>query len=132
MSDASFPDEERRIRLDKWLWHARVYKTRSLAQKMVAAGKIRLNSVKTLLPSHPVRPGDVLTITAERVVLIYEIRAAGKRRGPYSEARELYHDRTPVNSSGSVSELAVQVRTPRPDRRDRRKLALLRGKYISH
>lgn len=80
------------LRVDKWLWHARVCKTRSLAQKMVVAGKVRLNRNKIASAHHPVRAGDVLTIALERGVLVYEVLALGERRGPFSEARLLYRD----------------------------------------
>ena len=81
-----------RQRLDKWLWFARVVKTRALAAKLVSAGHVRLNSVRAAGPDKPVRPGDVLTIALERQVRVLRVVAPGERRGPYEEARLLYHD----------------------------------------
>jgi ribosome-associated heat shock protein Hsp15 len=107
-----------RQRIDKWLWFARVVKSRSLAQKLVAGGKVRVNREKTDQPSRLVREGDVLTITLERQVLVLEIRGAGTRRGPAPEAQTLYLDRSPP-----VTRETPPVRGgPRPTKRDRRAL----------
>jgi ribosome-associated heat shock protein Hsp15 len=81
-----------RQRLDKWLWFARVVKTRALAAKLVTAGHVRLNGVRAAGPDKPVRPGDVLTIALERQVKVLRVVAPGGRRGPYEEARHLYED----------------------------------------
>jgi ribosome-associated heat shock protein Hsp15 len=117
---------ETAIRVDKWLWHARVTKTRSLAQKLVLAGKVRINREKTVSPSKLVKVGDVLTITLERTVCVYEIAAIGGRRGPYAQARELYVDRSPP--APRIGMVSPEVPAKRPDRRGRRALAELRGK----
>jgi ribosome-associated heat shock protein Hsp15 len=94
------PAGERR-RLDKWLWFARVVKTRALAARLVEAGHVRLNGTRAAGPAKPVRPGDVLTIALERQVRVLRVRGAGERRGPYEEARLLYDDLTaPADSSG--------------------------------
>ena len=85
------PDAVRQ-RVDKWLFFARVVKSRSLAAKLVQAQAVRLNREKIDQPSHPVKVGDVLTITLERRVLVYRILVAGTRRGPAEEARMLYED----------------------------------------
>lgn len=79
-------------RVDKWLWHARVTKTRTLAQRLVAAGKIRINRVKTADPAHKLKIGDVLTITLEKRILIYEVVDFAERRGPFSQASLLFRD----------------------------------------
>ena len=81
-----------RQRLDKWLWFARMAKTRALAAKLVTAGHVRLNGVRAAGPDKPVRPGDVLTIALERQVRVLRVVAPGARRGPYEEARRLYVD----------------------------------------
>jgi ribosome-associated heat shock protein Hsp15 len=83
-----------RQRLDKWLWFARVVKTRALAAKLVTAGHVRLNGAHAAGPDKPVRPGDVLTIALERQVRVLRVVAPGERRGPYEEARRLYDDLT--------------------------------------
>lgn len=82
-------------RIDKWLWHARLYKTRSIAQKQVATGKIRVDREKISSPSRKVTTGNVLTITRERDIKIIEIVGIADRRGPYSQAQLLYHDMSP-------------------------------------
>lgn len=117
------------IRIDKWLWHARVVKTRSLSQKLIAAGKVRINREKTASASKLVIPGDVLTITLERQICVYEIVAIGKRRGPYSEASKLYIDRSPPSQKPGDGKTHNSPQK-RPDRRQRRALAELRGKII--
>lgn len=83
------------IRLDKWLWHARVTKTRSLAQKLVTGGHVRVNRLKTATASHKISCGDTLTIRLEKIVLVCAIVALGERRGPFAEARLLYDDLSP-------------------------------------
>jgi ribosome-associated heat shock protein Hsp15 len=92
MSDAGGQD---RLRIDKWLWHARVMKTRSLAAKLVADGHVRVNGTRTDTPAKAVKPGDVLTIALERTVRVYRVKALGERRGPATEAQALYEDLSP-------------------------------------
>jgi len=83
-------------RLDKWLWFARVVKTRTLASRLVSDGHVRINSQRTDTPARRVRQGDVLTIALERQVRILKVVSGGSRRGPYEEARLLYEDLTPT------------------------------------
>jgi len=78
-------------RLDKWLFHARFYRTRPLAQAAAAAGRIRLNGVKVDKPGHALKPGDVLTLgRGGGQVIAVKVLALGERRGPAAEARTLY------------------------------------------
>jgi ribosome-associated heat shock protein Hsp15 len=79
-------------RLDKWLWFARVVKTRTLAARLVASGHVRLNSRRIEAPSKTVAPGDVLTIALERQVRVLKVRQPGTRRGAYPEARLLFEE----------------------------------------
>lgn len=113
-----------RQRIDKWLFFARVVKSRSLAAKLVQAGRVRLNREKIDQPAHAVKVGDVLTITLERRVAIYRVVDGGARRGPAEEARTLYEDLTPSPSgTDTSSETLVATRGPgsgRPTKRDRR------------
>jgi ribosome-associated heat shock protein Hsp15 len=88
--------DDARIRLDKWLWQARFFKTRGLSGALVGAGRVRINGAKTAKPAHPVGPGDVLTFPQSRTVRIIRILALGARRGPASEARALYEDLAPA------------------------------------
>lgn len=122
------PPDSDAIRIDKWLWYARVIKTRTLARKLVEAGKVRINREKGSSASRLVRPGDVLTVVLERKVLVYEILALASRRGPYAEASQLYLDRSPVVQAAK-SEVPAD-RLPRPGKHERRALAKLRGKDI--
>lgn len=102
------PDADgQRQRLDKWLFFARVVKSRALAAKLVAAGHVRVNRDKTDQPAKPVRPGDVLTIALEHKVLVWRVLGTGTRRGPALEARTLYEDLTMAASdSDSGPDLA--------------------------
>jgi len=91
-------------RIDKWLWHARFFKTRSTSQKQVTTGKIRVDSEKISSPSRKVSAGNVLTITRERDIKIIEILAIAERRGPYSEAQLLYNDMSPPKPEKQAQE----------------------------
>ncbi len=120
-----------RQRIDKWLFFARVVKSRSLAAKLVAAGRVRLNRDKIDQPSQPVRAGDVLTITLERRILVYRVAACGERRGPAAEARLLYEDLSPqVPSPAEAAKSQPVLRGPgqgRPTKKERRETDRLRG-----
>lgn len=83
------------LRVDKWLFHARFFKTRSLAARQVQAGKLRINSQPQKKPASLVRPGDVLTFAQGRSIRVIEILALGHRRGPAAEAQALYRDLAP-------------------------------------
>jgi ribosome-associated heat shock protein Hsp15 len=77
-------------RLDKWLWFARVTKSRNLAAQLIQDGKVRVNRTKVAKPSQTVRSGDVLTIAVRGSVEVLKVLAPGVRRGPPAEARQLY------------------------------------------
>jgi ribosome-associated heat shock protein Hsp15 len=78
------------LRLDKWLWQARFFKTRALAAELAAKRKIRINSMLVAKPHYRVRPGDVLTFPQGRTIRVVRVTALGTRRGPASEAQALY------------------------------------------
>ncbi|MFV0358590.1 RNA-binding S4 domain-containing protein [Tropicimonas sp.] len=80
------------LRIDKWLWQARFFKTRSLAAKQVAEGKVRVNSVRISKPARTVGIGDVLTFPQAHAIRVVRILALGTRRGPAPEAQALYED----------------------------------------
>ncbi|WP_206453074.1 RNA-binding S4 domain-containing protein [Aurantimonas marina] len=82
-------------RIDKWLFFARVVKSRSLAQKLVQSGGVRINRDKTTNAARLVRADDTLTVSIHDTVRILKIRDCGTRRGPASEAAELYEDLSP-------------------------------------
>jgi ribosome-associated heat shock protein Hsp15 len=77
-------------RLDKWLFHARFYRTRPLAQAATAAGRVRLNGLKVDKPGHALKPGDVLTLGKGGQVIAVRVLALAERRGPAPQARTLY------------------------------------------
>ena len=79
-------------RLDKWLWHARFVKSRSLAAKLIEEGCIRVNRQRVIKAATCVRCGDILTATLYGRVRVIEILAIGRRRGPPSEAQALYSE----------------------------------------
>ena len=77
-------------RLDKWLFHARFYRTRLLAQTAIASGRIRLNGVKVDKPGHVLKAGDVLTLGKGSQVIAVRVLALAEKRGPAKEAEALY------------------------------------------
>jgi ribosome-associated heat shock protein Hsp15 len=81
-----------RQRLDKWLWHARVVKTRGSAAALVEAGHVRINGVREQAPGHAVKTGDVVTIGLDRGVRVLKVIGFSERRGDASAARMLYED----------------------------------------
>ncbi|HEY2071810.1 MAG TPA: RNA-binding S4 domain-containing protein [Rhizomicrobium sp.] len=78
------------LRIDKWLFHARFYKTRPLAQAAAVKGHIRINGRRVEKASVEVRAGDLLTLPRGREVVVVRVIAFGERRGPASEAQMLY------------------------------------------
>ena len=80
------------LRLDKWLWQARFFKTRALAAQLVGKGRLRINQTIVTKAHHRVRPGDVLTFPQGSAVRVVRVVELGVRRGPASEAQSLYED----------------------------------------
>ncbi|MGX9349823.1 RNA-binding S4 domain-containing protein [Shimia sp. W99] len=115
-------------RLDKWLWQARFFKTRSLSAKLVTGGHVRVNSAKVSKASHGVVAGDVLTFPQARRVRVIRVLALGERRGPASEAQTLYEDLTPEQES--VPRAPGAGEKGRPTKRDRRSLVSLRASRL--
>ena len=83
-----------RQRLDKWLWFARVVKSRSLAAKLVSDGHVRINARRIESPAAPLKVGDVVTVALERNVRVLKVIAPGERRGPFTEAQLLFEELT--------------------------------------
>ncbi|HEY6630458.1 MAG TPA: RNA-binding S4 domain-containing protein [Rhizobiaceae bacterium] len=125
-------DGASRQRIDKWLFFARVLKSRSLAAKLTVAGRVRINGDKASQASDLVKPGDVLTITLDRRILVYKILDSGRRRGPAEEARTLYEDLSPPPApkdeapAGAMPPLR-EAGSGRPTKRQRRETDKLRG-----
>jgi ribosome-associated heat shock protein Hsp15 len=118
-------------RLDKWLWFARFYKTRSLATQAITGGKVHLNAER-VKPAHAVRPGDRLTLSLDGVVAEFEVLGIPPRRGPASEARAHYLEtpesaarRTQLREQQRLAQLSRPRPESRPDKRDRRRLMRL-------
>lgn len=115
-------------RVDKWLWHARFFKTRGLAAKLVTGGHLRVNGNRIAKASVMVGAGDTLTFPQARRIRVIRIEAIGVRRGPAPEAQTLYEDLTPVEEK---PEPTAQIeRKGRPTKKDRRTARLLRGSYL--
>lgn len=121
-------DNEKQVRVDKWLWAARFFKTRSLASKAAAGGKIFLNG-RRCKPSKGIVPGDELNIHKGQVSFVIIVTALSSRRGPAVVARELYEE-----TAGSIKNREEQrverslfyagqsMPAKRPGKRDRRKI----------
>jgi ribosome-associated heat shock protein Hsp15 len=131
-------------RIDKWLWFARLTKTRTLASELVTRGKVRLNRTRVEKPSQTVRVDDVLTVVLNRRVRLLKVLELGERRGPAVAARALYEELTaeadmlkPLAQSSlqlpSWQETGVGSgrRVPgsgRPTKKERREIDRLSGK----
>ena len=119
------------LRLDKWLWHARFARTRSLAAKLVAEARFRINGNPTGKAHHAVRPGDVLTFALGPHIRVIKVLGLGARRGPAPEARLLYEDLDPPKPTPVVpAEPSVGLRADgagRPTKRERRETDRLRS-----
>jgi ribosome-associated heat shock protein Hsp15 len=119
------------LRLDKWLWHARFARTRSLAAKLVSEARFRINGNPTEKAHHAVRPGDVLTFPLGPHIRVIKVLALGVRRGPAPEARTLYEDLEPPQPKPPAPEdPPVAVREDgagRPTKRERRAIDRLRS-----
>src|SRR5665213_1920689 len=113
---------EARQRIDKWLWFARLAKTRTQAQALVAAGAVRINRQKIGNASHAVRVGDTLTVALFASVRVLRVTQTGVRRGPAAEARQLYEEILPAGGAATAAAPAPSAPSPskRPDKRDRR------------
>jgi ribosome-associated heat shock protein Hsp15 len=98
--------EAERIRIDKWLWHARFCKTRVLAAALVQGGKLRVNGQKVVKPGRAVGPGDVLTLRLGDQIRLLRVLGCGTRRGPAPEAATLYQtlEETGVRAPGDPTE----------------------------
>jgi ribosome-associated heat shock protein Hsp15 len=120
---------EGRQRIDKWLWYARLAKSRTLAQKLATSGRVRINRVKNESASQLVKSGDTLTITLEANVRVLRVVAPGTRRGPPAEAATLFEDLSPPAPPRARTIVSSEPDAgARPTKRDRRaRLALKRS-----
>lgn len=126
------------IRLDKWLWHARFFKTRSLATREVQAGHVRLNGTRVVKPAVSVGQGDVLTFAQGDLIRVVRLLAPGQRRGPASEAQALYDDLSPPPLPGAAPPAPTtapgfdgnRYGGGRPSKKDRRILDRVQGQIL--
>ena len=124
MSDEPLP----RLRLDKWLWHARFVKTRTLAQKLCESGHVKLNGTSVGKASQTVKPGDTLEVVIGPWRRFLRVVALGERRGPAPEAQALYEQTAePERLGGFRAEQGFrQAHRPRgdgrPTKKDRRQM----------
>ncbi len=130
MTATASPDSNGQ-RLDKWLWRARFFKTRTLAAKLCNGGHVRSGGNAISKAHHQVRIGDVLTFAQGRYIRVVKVLALGARRGPASEARTLYEDLKPPETSQAMP-LSSGVWRPagagRPTKRERRLIDQLRSR----
>lgn len=119
-------EEPGKLRIDKWLWAARFFKTRSLAADAVESGKVLVNAVR-VKPAKAVAPGDMLEIRAGQYRYEVEVLALSNKRGPAPEAQKLY--RETEASRAQREALAAQLKAQpqpvfkgRPTKRDRRQI----------
>jgi len=125
MSDAKDAEATRGAqRLDKWLWFARLVKSRTLAAALVSDGKIRVNKTRVEKPSHGIHKGDVITATVHQRVRVLKVLELGERRGPAAAARLLYEDLTEPEPPSPLG--SGPVTQGRPDKRARREIAELK------
>ena len=116
------------IRVDKWLWFARFFKTRSLAAKLCNAGRLRVDGVLVSKAHQTVRPGNVLTFPQGRAIRVVKILSLANRRGPSSEAQGLYEDLKPLHAGTSKPPTPEPQKAGRgrPTKKDRRRLDRMR------
>ena len=86
------PDEHDRQRVDRWLWHARLVRTRTAAAALAEAGFVRVNGARIGAPGRMVRAGDVITVALDRRVRVLKVRGFAQRRGPAGSAAALYEE----------------------------------------
>ena len=113
-----------RQRIDKWLWHARVVRTRSAAAALAESGHVRLNGARVTAASKPVKPGDVVTIALDARVRVLKVTGFALRRGAAEQGRALYEDIAPPQPPPAArAEEPTPHRDPgsgRPTKRERR------------
>ncbi len=120
-----------KLRIDKWLWQARFFKTRGLAAALAGSGRLRINSEHVAKPAQTVRPGDVLTFPQGERIRVIRIEALGLHRGPAQEAQVLYADlaeavATPTTEARTVRAAEREAGAGRPTKKQRREIDALR------
>lgn len=119
-----------KLRVDKWLWHARFFKTRSLAAKVVSDGKLRVNGQPISKPAYAVTADDVLTFPQARNVRVIRVLGLGERRGPAPEAQALYDDLDPPKPRDPAPQVPRFEGKGRPTKKDRRAMVQTRNDLL--
>ena len=122
-----------RLRIDKWLWAARFFKTRSLAAQAVDGGRVQVNGAR-VKPARDVKPGDEVAVHIGELEWVVDVRGLSARRGPAEEARKLYEERADSRARREAA-IDARKRAPepafglrgRPTKRERRMLKRLTG-----
>jgi ribosome-associated heat shock protein Hsp15 len=117
-----------RHRIDKWLWHTRFFKTRSVAAQAVTGGKVHLNGER-VKPAHIVQVGDCVGLTINGVLAEFDVLGLPARRGPATEAQAQYSERPASlkrrakhRQAQQLADLSRPRSDTKPDKRDRRRL----------
>lgn len=128
-------DDTNRVRLDKWLWAARFFKTRGLATEAVAGGKVEVNG-EHAKPAKAIKAGDELRIRLGAYEHVVMVRGLAERRGPASVAQQLYEET--AASRAAREKLAQQLKLApppayedagRPTKKDRRQLSRFNDRH---
>lgn len=113
--------DDDRQRIDKWLWHARVVRTRSAAAALAASGHVRLNGARIDAASRPVKRGDVVTVALDRGVRLLKVTGFAERRGSAVLARDLCEDMSPAAPPIAPAPMATRESgSGRPTKQERR------------
>ena len=125
------PDQLDRQRIDKWLWHARVVRTRQAAAALAVSGHVRINAQRIDAASRAVRPGDVVTVALDRAVRVLKVVGFAERRGSADDARVIYEDLAPVPDRPRKHDTPPpanrEAGAGRPTKRERRAIGRLLG-----
>lgn len=119
-----------RQRVDKWMWHARLVRTRTAAAALAGEGHVRINGSRIDAASRPVRLGDVLTVALDRRVRVLKVLGFAARRGSASDAAVLFEDLAPAvpeTESAVAGPARRDAGAGRPTKRERRELARFVG-----
>jgi ribosome-associated heat shock protein Hsp15 len=126
-----------KIRIDKWLWQARFFKSRGLAGEVAGSGSVRVNGERIGKPAHAIRAGDVLTFPQAGHIRVIRVISFGTRRGPAPEAQALYDDLDPPASRATGAEDIASVKaglhdpsSGRPTKRERREIVAMRRRDL--
>lgn len=130
-AEGATPAESARQRLDKWLWYARIVKSRTLAQKLIASGAVRVDATRVTTTGYRIAPGVVITLSVHDRLRVLRVLDGGTRRGPATEAQTLYEDLSPELPKDALKPAMPGKREDgagRPTKKERRQIDKLQGK----